>query len=136
MGQAFKLDKLEQKRILGIKGHFWLSLQERGKRERKLEKIKTFSLRSMGFHQSEFVEPTVKVHLLDESHAYIPKRKDFTEDPKEEISGNQGFWAKEASYLCYYASRGRVLFTLVYFYLNGADLKDFGFKGLFGTNLS
>ena len=61
--------------------------------------------------------------------------RDFTEDPKEKILGNQGFRAKEASYLCYYASRGRVLPTLVYFYLKGADLNDFRLKGLFGTNL-
>ena len=31
----------------------------------------------------------------------------FTEDPKEAISGNQIFRAREASYICYYASRGR-----------------------------
>ena len=35
------------------------------------------------------------------------KRKGFTEDPKEEISKNQGFQARKASYPCYYASRGR-----------------------------
>ena len=62
------------------------------------------------FRQSEFVEPRVKVHLLDEGYAYIPKKRDFTEDPKEEILGNQGFWAREASYSCYYASRGRDYF--------------------------
>ena len=55
----------------------------------------------------EFVEPKVKVHLLNMSYAYIPKRRDFTEDQKEEVSGNQGFRSKEASYQCYYASRGR-----------------------------
>ena len=38
---------------------------------------------------------------------YIPKRRDFTEDPKDEVSRNQGFGAGEASYPCYYASRGR-----------------------------
>ena len=25
----------------------------------------------------------------------VPKKKDFTEDPKEEIWGNQNFWVKE-----------------------------------------
>ena len=29
---------------------------------------------------------------------YIPKMRDFIKDPKEEILGNQGFWAREASY--------------------------------------
>ena len=49
----------------------------------------------------------MKVHLLDEGYAYIPKRRDFTEDPKEEISGNQGFQAREASYPYYYTSRDK-----------------------------
>ena len=49
----------------------------------------------------------MKVHLPDEGYVYIPRRKDFTEDPKEEVSGNQGFRVGEASYPCYYASRGR-----------------------------
>ena len=66
---------------------------------------------------------------------YIPKRRDFTKDPKDEILGNQGFQAREAFYPCYYASRGRVLPTLVYFYLNGVDLNGFGLKGLFGIDL-
>ena len=33
--------------------------------------------------------------------------RDFAEDPKEKISGNPRFRTREASYLCYYASRGR-----------------------------
>ena len=49
----------------------------------------------------------MKVHLLNERYACVPKRKGFTEDPKEEISGNQGFQAMEASYPCYCTSRGR-----------------------------
>ena len=49
----------------------------------------------------------MKVYLLDEGYANVPKRRDAIEDPKEEISGNQGFRARESSYLCYYVSRGR-----------------------------
>ena len=49
----------------------------------------------------------MKVHLLDEGYAYIPKRRDFTEDPMGEVSGNQGFQVREAFYPFYYASRGR-----------------------------
>ena len=30
--------------------------------------------------------------LLDEGYAYVPKRRDFTEDPKEEVLGNRIFW--------------------------------------------
>ena len=67
----------------------------------------SFSLQSSEFRRSEFVDLRVKVHLLDEGYAYIPKMRDFIEDPKEEVSGNQIFRAKEASYPCYYASRGR-----------------------------
>ena len=101
----------------------------------KGEKIQTFSRRSKAFGRSEFVEPRVKVHPLDEGHVYIPKRRDFIEDQKEEISGNQGFQAREASYSFYYTSRGRVLVILVYFYLKGAYLNSFGLKGLFGNDL-
>ena len=39
--------------------------------------------------------------------SFAPKRSDFNEDPNEEIFGNQGFRARDASNLCYYASRGR-----------------------------
>ena len=49
----------------------------------------------------------MKVHLLNEGYAWVPKMKDFIEDPKEEISGNKRLRAREASYPCYYASRGR-----------------------------
>ena len=35
------------------------------------------------------------------------KIKDFIEDPREKILGNQGFQAREASYPCYYDPRGR-----------------------------
>ena len=61
----------------------------------------------MKFRRSEFVEPRVKVHLLDEGYAWVPKEGDFAEVPKEEISGNQGFRAREAPYPSYYALRGR-----------------------------
>ena len=33
----------------------------------------------------------MKVHLLDENYAWVPKRRDFPEDPEEEILGNQNF---------------------------------------------
>ena len=74
--------------------------------ERREREHPSFYLRSLEFYRSEFVEPRVKVHLLDEGYACVPKMEDFTEDPMEETLGNQGFLAREASYLCYYASRG------------------------------
>ena len=36
---------------------------------------------------------------------YIPKRRDFTKDQKEEILGNQGFRAREAFYVTPYPER-------------------------------
>ena len=82
----------------------FLVLQEGERREREHP---SFSLRSLEFRRWEFIKLRVKVHLLYEGYAYIPKMRDFTRDPKEEISRNQGFWAREASYPFYYASRGR-----------------------------
>ena len=37
--------------------------------ERKKKSISTFVLRSSEFRLSEFIEPRVKVHLLDEDYA-------------------------------------------------------------------
>ena len=82
----------------------FLVLREGERREREHP---SFSLRSSEFSRSEFIEPRVKVHLLDEGYTYIPKMRDFTKDPKEEVLGNQGFRAGEASYSWYYASKGR-----------------------------
>ena len=58
-------------------------------RERELREIEhpSFSFRSSEFRWSEFIELRVKVHLFDEGYVYIPTRRDFTEDPNEEISG-------------------------------------------------
>ena len=66
----------------------------------------------------------MKVHLLDEGYAWVPKRRGFTEDSKEEISGNQRFWAREASYPCYYTSRGRDSFHSGLFPSKGADFRE------------
>ena len=33
----------------------------------------------------------MKVHLLDEGYTWVPKMKDFDEDPKEEIRGKSKF---------------------------------------------
>ena len=62
-------------------------------KEERNEEIQNFLLRSTEFRRSEFVEPRVKVYPLDEGYAYVPKSKDFTEDPKVEIWGNMIFRA-------------------------------------------
>ena len=53
----------------------------------------------------------MKVHLLDKDYAWVPKMKDFDEDPKEETGGKSKFpglgGVLETSYQFYYTSRGR-----------------------------
>ena len=80
-----------------------------GERERRRERERepSFFPRSSELRWSDFIELRTKVHHIDEGYAYIPEKRDFTEDPKEEISGNQRFRAREASNSCFYASRCR-----------------------------
>ena len=66
------------------------------------ESFHAFFRRSTKFCRSKFIETKTKVHRLDEVYAHIPKRRDFTKDPKKEISINQRFRAREASYLWYF----------------------------------
>ena len=79
------------------------SMEGREKRKRVSKLLSSI----LGVLRPEFVKPRVEVHLLDEGYVWVPKRRGFTEDPKEEISGNQRFQAREVSYPCYYASRGK-----------------------------
>ena len=81
------------------------------------EELSSFSLRSSEFRRSKFVEPRVKVHLLDEGYVWVPKRRGFIKDPKEEFSGNQRFRAREASHPCYHALRGRDSLYLCLFFI-------------------
>ena len=74
--------------------HLLLEETVRGKEGRKRASKLSFN-DSTEFRRSEFVETRVKVHLLDEGYAYVPKMRDFTEDPREEIWRNQNFWVKE-----------------------------------------
>ena len=82
---------------------FWLPRERRRERERE----PSFFPRSSKLRQSNLVKPRTKVHCIDEGYKYIPEMRDFAEDPKEEISGNQRFQAGEANYPCFYTSRGR-----------------------------
>ena len=54
-------------------------------RERERKKNPNFSLQSAEFHQSEFVRPRMKVHLLYEGYTWVPKTRDFAEDSSEEF---------------------------------------------------
>ena len=76
--------------------HFHATWPYRGKNDRK-ERTPSFSLRSTEFRQLEFIEPRVKVQLLNEVYAWVPKMREFTENPKEEISGNQIFGIRRCS---------------------------------------
>ena len=65
--------------------------------QRLTESFQTFFKRSIEFCRLEFIETRTKVHCLDEGYAHIPQMRDFIEDQKEEILGNQRFRAREAS---------------------------------------
>ena len=62
-----------------------------GEKERKRKRSPRLFLRSTEFRRSEFVKPRVKVHLLDEGYACVPKPRDLIKDPKEEIWRNKIF---------------------------------------------
>ena len=66
-----------------------------GEQKGEKEIVQYFFLRSSEFRRSEFVRPRTKVHRLEKGYACVPKRRDFTEDPKEGIWGNQSFLVKE-----------------------------------------
>ena len=43
---------------------------------------------SKEFRGSVFVWPRTKVHRIDERYMWVPKKKDFTEDPRWDITLN------------------------------------------------
>ena len=59
-------------------------MSERGEREKK-ERNQNFSLRSTDFCWSKFVEPRMKVHLLDVGYTWVPKTRDFIKDSSKEF---------------------------------------------------
>ena len=46
---------------------------------------KDFIPRSTEFRWSVFVGPITKVHHIDEGYAWVPKPRDFIEDPSKEF---------------------------------------------------
>ena len=91
MGHISNLSiKLEQKRNWERGWPFYGQYVRERKRWEK-ESSQDFSLRPMEFRWSEFIKPRTKVHLLNEGYMWIPKRRDLTEDPKEEVSRNRIF---------------------------------------------
>ena len=68
-----------------------------GEKEGEEESTQALFLQSLEFGQSEFVGLRTKVHCLDEGFTCVPKKWDFTKDPKEEIWGNQSFRLRRCS---------------------------------------
>ena len=62
-----------------------LVVGEKNKEKEKKNNNPNFSLRSMEFRRSKFVEPKTKVYILDEGYAWVPKTRDFAEDSSEEF---------------------------------------------------
>ena len=54
-------------------------------------RAKSFLSRSMEFRRSKFVGLRMKVHRIDKGSEWVPKKRDFTEDPNEE------FWKSKVS---------------------------------------
>ena len=109
------------------------------RKEGRKKRIQGFLLRSSEIRRSKFVGQIVKVYLLVEGYAYVPKSRDFTKTPKEEIWGKSNAWAWEVFLRLPTHSSTlqelRILPTLVYFHPNGLILEEIlcrGPKGLFG----
>ena len=89
-----------------------------GEKEGEKERIQVFLLRSLEFCRSEFIEPRTKVHHLDEGYTCVQKMRSFTEDPTEEIMGNQIFRVKEVflRLRTFYTTLQEVGIILTWFY--------------------
>ena len=61
-------------------------------REKKSPRLISSILEVMSI---KFVSLITKVHRLDEGYTCVTKKRDFTEDPNEEIWGNQSFRVME-----------------------------------------
>ena len=83
---------------------FYVRERERERRRKKESKFLSsiLGMPSIGIRRAKSESSSTR-----RGYTCVPKRKDFTEDSKEEISRNQGFRVKEASHPCYYASIGR-----------------------------
>ena len=54
-------------------------------REKRKRRAKSLFSRSTEFRQSEFIGPRTKVHRIDEGYVWVPKTRDFVENPNEEF---------------------------------------------------
>ena len=79
MSQVFKIWKKGLNISFGVeRSYFLLSGRERERERKEKRKNKNFSLQSTEFCWSEFVGLRMKVHLLDDGYAWVPKTRDFS----------------------------------------------------------
>ena len=81
----------QKKSILGRKRTYFLLVKNVRERERKKKKKYKLLSSIYGVLSIGICRAKSESYLLDEGYAWVPKMRDFTEDPKEEISGNQIF---------------------------------------------
>ena len=106
-------------------------------REKNGDKVnfQNFSLRSTKIGWLEFVGPKMKVHLLEEGYAWIPKTQNFVENSSEKfgkskVSGlGSVHWT---SWGFFYSLRGRDSSYFGLFFILRAVWLCFMPKGLFG----
>ena len=98
-GHTFNLKKikLKEKQKGKRKGEERRNEQRIKEEERERGKISSSSLRSTKLGWSSRIGPRLKVGVLDERYAWVPKKMDFAEDPsggdfgKSRLSGLGGF---------------------------------------------
>ena len=79
--------KLDKREIRAKRAHsFWFTHEREEKREKGEP---SFLPRSTEFYGSDFVGPRTKLYRLDERYVWVPEKRDFTKDPRVEISGNR-----------------------------------------------
>ena len=98
-------------------------------REEKKRRAKIFLLRSTEFRWSVFVGPKTTVHRIDEGYAWVPRKKDFAEDPRKEIEV-VGFRKLPTHVFTLQEVRDFSYLGLLSIF--GLGKEGFSFKGLFG----
>ena len=76
----------DKRGIRAKRAHFSWFDESEGRREK--EENQGFLPGSTEFRWSVFIGPRMKVHCVDERYVWVPKKRDFTEDPRGEISTN------------------------------------------------
>ena len=86
----------------------------------------------MEFRRSVCVGSRTKVHLIDEGYSWVPKTRDFIENPSEEFGkSNVSGFRKLPTYICMLQEvRDSSYLGLLSFF--GSGKEGFSFKGLFG----